>query len=247
MPTIVAANTKGGSGKSTSCLILGTALARKGATVRIIDADPQGTLKSWSEGQSMYRDIVVVPAPGEDLTDLIDRLASEFQFVIIDVQGSANQELVAAMSRADFVLIPMRGKTADAEVATNAIALLRKQEKMFKRRIEHGVLFIATNAGYRTREEKDIREQVESQNIPCFQTQLHERTAYSHMYRFKLAVDELGGSDTSGLPNALENADAFRREVIQRLRQSRASENTLPQSATEPTQEHHEEEAVAVQ
>lgn len=225
MPTIVAANTKGGSGKSTSCLVLGTALARKGATVRVIDADPQGTLVSWSQGQSKYRDIVVSPTPGEDLTDLIDRLASEYQFVIIDVQGSANQELAAAMSRADLVVIPMRGKTADAEVATNAIALLRKQEKLFKRRIDHGVIFMATSAGVKTREEKEIRANVEAGSIPCFQTQLHERTAFSHMFRFKLAVDELESTDTSGLPAALENADAFRNEVTQILRQSRQEQD----------------------
>lgn len=229
MPTIVTANTKGGSGKSTSCLVLGTALARKGATVRIIDADPQGTLQSWSHGQSQYRDIVVTPSAGEDLTDLIDRLASQYQFVIIDVQGSANQELAAAMSRADLVIIPMRGKTADAEVATNAINLLRKQEKLFKRRINHGVLFMATSAGVKTREEKDIREKVEAGSIPCFQTQLHERTAYSHMFRFKLSIDELEGPETSGLAAALENADAFRREVIQILRQSRQEQDQQPE------------------
>jgi chromosome partitioning protein len=231
VPTIVAANTKGGSGKSTSCLVLGTALARKGATVRVIDADPQGTLRSWSDGQSKYRDIVVTPTPGEDLTDLIDRLAAEYQFVIIDVQGTANQELAAAMSRADLVIIPMRGKTADAEVATNAINLLRKQEKLFKKRINHGVLFVATSAGVKTREEKDIRVKVEGGNIPCFQTQLHERTAYSHMFRFKLSIDELEGAETSGLPAALENADAFRREVTQILRQGREEQNPQQEEA----------------
>lgn len=228
MPTIVAANTKGGSGKSTTCLILGTALAHKGASVRIIDADPQGTLASWSQGQSKYREIVVRPTPGEDLTDLIDRLAADYQFIIIDVQGSANQELASAMSRADLVLIPMRGKTADAEVATNAIGLLRKQEKMFKRRINHGVLFIATNAAYITREEREIRQNIEAAKIPCLQSQLIERTAFSNIFRFKLAVDELEGRETSGLPAALENADTFRREVIFLLRQNREGESAQP-------------------
>ena len=124
MPVVVAANTKGGSGKSTSSLILGTTLARMGATVRILDADPQRTLMSWASGQSKYRQIVTTPKPGSDLSDLIDETSSQYQFVIIDVQGSANQELAAAMSRADLVTIPMRAKTADAEVAANAIGLL---------------------------------------------------------------------------------------------------------------------------
>src|ERR1017187_6346010 len=66
MPVIVAANPKGGSGKSTTCLVIGTTLASQGASVRIIDADPQGTLAMWSEGSSKYRDLVVKPTANED-------------------------------------------------------------------------------------------------------------------------------------------------------------------------------------
>jgi len=44
MPVIVAANPKGGSGKSTTCIVSGTTLASQGASVRIIDADPQSAL-----------------------------------------------------------------------------------------------------------------------------------------------------------------------------------------------------------
>lgn len=221
MPVILAANTKGGSGKSTTTLALGLALARKGATVRIIDADPQGTILNWSQGQSKYRDIVVSPTQGEDLTDLIDRLAAEFQFVLIDVQGSANEEMAAAMSRADLVIIPMRGKSADAQVAPKAIALLRKQEKLFKRPIPHGVLFVATNPQIKTREEKEIRMNIEAANIPCFQTDLNERTAFSHQFRFQLALDELNETETSRLQAALLNAETLADEVIHKLRTSR--------------------------
>lgn len=221
MPVVVAANTKGGSGKSTSSLILGTTLARMGASVRIVDADPQRTLVSWSTGQSKYRSIVTAPAPGTDLSDLIDSLSAEYQFVIIDVQGSANQELAAAMSRADLVTIPMRAKTADAEVAANAIGLLNSQQKLFRRAIPHGVIFIATNPVITTKEERHIRESVKQLSIPCFQTSLHERTAFSHMFRFKVAIDELSKQQTNGLDAALENADNYANEVIAALRKAR--------------------------
>lgn len=221
MPIIVAANPKGGSGKSTSSLILGTTLARKGARVLIIDADPQATILSWATGQSKYRDIVTGPAPDEDLMDQIDRVADDFQFIIIDVQGSANQELVSAMSRADMVMVPMRGKTADAEVATKAISLLRRQERLFKRSIPYGVLFMATNPAIRTREEKEIRQDIQSSNVHCFETSLHERTAFSNMFRFKLALDELPREETNGLDAALQNADTFAAEIVHLLRKYR--------------------------
>ncbi len=221
MPVVVAANTKGGSGKSTSSLILGTTLARMGATVRILDADPQKTLLSWSTGGSRYRDLVTAPIPGVDLSDTIDSISAEFQFVIIDVQGSANQELAAAMSRADLVTIPMRAKTADAEVAANAIGLLKSQQKLFRRRIPHGVVFIATNPLITTKEERHIRESVQQLQIPCFRTSLHERSAFSHMFRYKVAIDELSSHETNGLEAALVNADNYATEVIETLRLAR--------------------------
>jgi chromosome partitioning protein len=221
MAVVVAANTKGGSGKSTSSLVLGTTLARMGASVRIVDADPQKTLVRWSTGQSKYRDIVTSPTPGTDLSDLIDQVSAEYQFVIIDVQGSANQELAAAMSRADLVTIPMRAKTADAEVAANAIGLLNSQQKLFRRSIPHGVVFIATNPLITTKEERHIRESVKQLSIPCFQTSLHERTAFSHIFRFKVAIDELSSRETNGLDAAMENADNYANEIIAALRKAR--------------------------
>lgn len=221
MPIIVAANPKGGSGKSTSSLILGTTLARWGAKALIIDADPQATILSWANGQSKYREIVTGPVPDEDLMDQIDRVANDFQFIIIDVQGSANQEIVSAMSRADMVMVPMRAKTADAEVATKAISLLRRQERLFKRSIPYGVLFVATNPAIRTREEKEIRQDIQNSNVHCFETSLHERTAYSNMFRFKLAIDELPREETNGLDAALQNADTFTAEIVHLLRKCR--------------------------
>lgn len=220
MPVIVAANPKGGSGKSTSCIVLGTTLASKGATVRIIDADTrQRTIGRWSEaGKSRFRDIAITPPPGEDLTDLIDRLASQYQFVIIDVQGTANQEMAAAMSRADLVLIPMQAKTADADVATLAIGLLRSQEKLFKRSIPHGIVFTRTNPAIKTREEKEILRSIDQAGIPRLQTNINERTAFSHIFALKLALDEQSHADTNGLDGAKANADAFVAEVIERLR-----------------------------
>lgn len=49
MPVVVFANPKGGAGKSTSAVILSTELARKGAAVTILDADPN---KRYQLGRS---------------------------------------------------------------------------------------------------------------------------------------------------------------------------------------------------
>jgi hypothetical protein len=47
MATIVFASPKGGAGKSTSAVLLATELASRGATVTVIDADPNKPLSQW--------------------------------------------------------------------------------------------------------------------------------------------------------------------------------------------------------
>lgn len=220
MPVIVTANTKGGSGKSTTANILSTTLARMGASVRLIDCDPQGTNARWMrEGQSKYRDIVVPLAVGEDLIDLIDRLAAEVQFVVIDVQGSANMEISLSMARADLVLIPAHGKTADAEVIPATLALLAKQEKQYRKSIERRVVFVGTNPHIAKREEKKLRRQAIEAGVPLTHTDLNDRAAFSDIFQFKLALDELNDKDTNGLPNANANAVTFANEITAIIRE----------------------------
>ncbi|MCC2654489.1 MAG: hypothetical protein K0Q60_4655, partial [Microvirga sp.] len=47
MPVVVVANPKGGAGKSTAALVLATTLVHLGATVSIIDADPNRPIMDW--------------------------------------------------------------------------------------------------------------------------------------------------------------------------------------------------------
>ena len=48
MPTCVMASPKGGVGKSTAAVILGTQLAESGASVTVIDADPNKPVSRWA-------------------------------------------------------------------------------------------------------------------------------------------------------------------------------------------------------
>jgi len=104
-----------------------TTLASLGGTVRVIDADPQRTLGRWSEGSSRYKEIVAITQPGRR-SNRPHRPAG----IAISVRhhrcaGDRKPGNGRCNVRADLVLIPMQAKTADADVATRAIGLLRSK------------------------------------------------------------------------------------------------------------------------
>jgi cellulose biosynthesis protein BcsQ len=48
MPVVTVANLKGGAGKPTAALALATSLAQQGASVIILDCDPNRAIEGWS-------------------------------------------------------------------------------------------------------------------------------------------------------------------------------------------------------
>src|SRR5690349_23988537 len=91
MPTIVIASSKGGSGKSTSAILLATALAEHGATVTVIDADINRPLSSWAKHAKLPDTLTVVSDVKETtIIDTIEGAAAESQFVVVDLEGTAS-------------------------------------------------------------------------------------------------------------------------------------------------------------
>lgn len=216
MPVIVPINPKGGSGKSTTSLALATALAASGASVKIIDADPQASIVEWGRGSSKYREIVEIRKNGEDLVDTIDRLSATAQFVFVDLQGSASLEMAEAISRASLVLVPMQAKTEDMRGAGKAVALIARQAKVLGKEIPFRILFVRTNPQIQTKDERKIRSSVREANLPVLSTSLHERVAYANLFSHKMALDEMG-KDVNGLKKAQENVLSLTQEILKSL------------------------------
>src|SRR5713101_9084943 len=101
MPTIVFASPKGGAGKSTSAVLLATELALKGASVTIIDADPNKPVSQWAARQGHPETLTVISDVTEKtIIDEIENAARQASFVIVDLEGTANMMVAYAISRA---------------------------------------------------------------------------------------------------------------------------------------------------
>ena len=73
MPTISFASSKGGAGKSTSAVLLATELAMRGASVTIIDADPNQPVMRWSKKPGKPKTLTVIGGVTEEIPDGHDR------------------------------------------------------------------------------------------------------------------------------------------------------------------------------
>lgn len=219
MPVIVFASPKGGAGKSTSAVILATELALKGATVTIIDADPNKPVSQWAGREGRPGNLAVITDISEKtIIDEIESAAQTTSFVIVDLEGTASMMVAYAISRADLVVVPTQGSQLDAAEATKALKLIRQQERAFNKRIPYALLYTRTSAAIKPRTLRHIQQQFSAHGIRAFQTHIHERDAYRALFSFGGTLSSLDPSEVGNLPLAIENARAFVGEVVSMLR-----------------------------
>lgn len=225
MPVIVFANSKGGSGKTTSALLLACALAENKRTT-LIDADPRRPITTWAEMPGKPPELsIVTNASEKTILDEIEEAAATDPFVIIDLEGTASRLMSYAISQADLVVIPLKEQQQDAMAALEVIQEVHRDMKATRRKIPYAVLFTQSKAAVKSRTARHIAAQFrENAAIDCFETEIHERDAFAAIFSIGGALKGLDPKKVNGLPNAIANVDAFKDEVIARLRALRDDE-----------------------
>lgn len=219
MPVISFANPKGGAGKTTSALLLASELAAKSLRVTIIDADPERWISQWGRLPGRPVNIEIVAEVAEDtIVEAIDQAAADAQFVIVDLEGTANLLVANAIGMSDLVLIPTQGASMDARGASKMIKLIRNQERMARRPILHRILLTRTSAAVTSRALRNVRDQLDKAGIAVMTTSIVERAAYRDLFDFGGLLSSLDPAGVSNLDKAVLNARAFAGEVLATLR-----------------------------
>jgi chromosome partitioning protein len=220
MPTIAFASPKGGAGKSTSAVLLATQLAKNGAKVTVIDADPNKPVSQWARRPGCPAGLSVLADISEaNIIEAIEDAAARTAFVIVDLEGTASMTVAYAISRADLVVIPVQGSQLDAAEAAKAIKLIRQQEKAFGRRIPYAILFTRTSTAIRPRTFQHVRDEFAKHEIPAFRTQMHDRDAFRAIFSFGGTLETLDREQVANVDAAIRNASDFASEIIDRMRQ----------------------------
>jgi chromosome partitioning protein len=136
MKTIVVANQKGGSGKSTLTVHLAAAAEQAGdGPVVISDTDPQGTAGDWFNQRKKAGIDTPRYAP-LTLADLADRVRAlgdaGAAYLFIDTApsiGAVNADLFAL---ADLILIPLNPTPADLRSLVKGLPLVKQSGAPFQ-------------------------------------------------------------------------------------------------------------------
>ena len=221
MPVISFANPKGGAGKTTTALILATQLSENGATVSIIDADPERWISQWGDLPGRPNNISVIGGVSEDsIVDLIEAESEKSQFVIVDLEGTASLMVANAIGMSDLVLIPTQGSSMDARGGAKTIRLIQNQARMARRKIPHSVVLTRTSAALRTRTLKNVYEQLRASGIEVLNTGMVERAAFRDLFDFGGTLSELDPAQVSNVEKAIANAREFAGEVVVKLKEA---------------------------
>jgi chromosome partitioning protein len=219
MPTVVFASSKGGVGKSTSALVFAQTLARKGFVVHLLDADPNNAIGLWeSLTPDMPDNIKVISNLTEDnIYEAIEDSAAIANFVVVDLEGSANLAVSYAITEADLVIVPMQASQLDASEAAKIIRLIGRASRAARKTIPYIALFTRSSF-IKSRTNKHIISQLADNNIPLATCELAERDAYRALFSYGGFLDAFTDAEVSSPQKAVINANALVSEILDLLK-----------------------------
>lgn len=215
MPVVVVASSKGGAGKSTTAVLLGTELAHKGVPVTMLDCDPNRSLSIWADLGTLPENVRALNDVSESsIVKTIKQYDVDGAVVIVDLEGVASRMVSRAISQADLVLIPMRATTLDAKIGAQSLQLIAEEEEAINRKIAHAVVFTMTRA-IRSKQQTGIETSLREAGIDIIEPPLMERAAFSALFEFGGNLHSM--EKQGNMAAAIENAEAFAMAVYKRL------------------------------
>jgi chromosome partitioning protein len=201
------AQQKGGAGKTTLVAQLAVALARPGLHVALVDIDPQGSLTRWfqlRDEAGRAGTITLTSVTGWRAQNMVDKLKSTSDLVLVDSAPHAEIEAKIAVRAADLILVPIQPSPLDLWATEPTLALAKAEKR-------HAMLVI-NRAQTRMKLADAMTERIAALGAAVARSTIGNRTAFAASM-----LEGLGVVETAPRTKAAEEIIALADEVTRLL------------------------------
>lgn len=225
---VAIAGQKGGVGKSTLAVCLAAEAGERGLRVLLVDADPQGTVRTWGDlateaaNCSLWMPTIVSMGETMHRPDQLPRIAEGFDLAIIDCPPRHGGVQRSALMVAEAVLLPCGPSAADAWALASSLELVTEA-----RTLRPGLLaaVVINKRKPRTALGADARGMLSEGGLPVLMTELGDRIAYQEALAAGLGVTRYAPRDAAskevrGIFDEVLAFVGFERPVVQTSKRS---------------------------
>lgn len=205
---LVLGGIKGGSGKTTIATNLTVIRASSGKKVLLVDADDQKSTSIWSEQRESgepYENFVqldqlktswtTIQLSGLAVRSQIQKMANDYDDVIIDVGGRETSSLRAALTIADIFVIPFQPRSLDIWTIGPVKTLINEVTAMNPKLISYGLINRADSFG---KDNEDAME-ILKEHLSCIPVMIGQRKAFANAASEGLGVIEMKNRDKKAI------------------------------------------------
>ena len=223
---IVFASSKGGSGKTTAARLTASIIAEKRpeSTIALIDADPNQHCAAWALLAGCPENIKLIQNSTEStiVTDIKQERASA-DFVLVDLEGIASISVTNAVNLSDLTVIMCQPAEDDLREALKTVQLIRDQQVILNRQINHAVLVTRGSASkHKTNLHNAILDDMQQNQVDVFDNYLHDRKAFKEMRSFGGTLQDQESAETiakerEAIKKARLNAESVIDEILEKI------------------------------
>ena len=217
---------KGGSGKTTAALAAASELLARGYRVLLVDADPQGSVRTWAdvaaEAGHATPTVVAMGAqmhkPGQ-----LDALVTSYDVTVIDCPPRHGEIQRAALMVADLAVLPCGPAAVDAWAMAESVELVQKAQEL---RPALRAVALITRRIHRTTIGASARKALRATGLPVMRTELYSRVAYQEAPAAGLGMAQYAPHD-----KAANEVKRFVTELLKELSHGKKAKNRVTKAA----------------